>query len=338
MNYTYNDFVMESAMVENTNCTDIDSIQMEQYAAEFNVAMAAFNAFNKYSLIAEYAQCDVEEFVQESLDDKITKVEDWKNSGGKAKKALGSAASALLKMIRAVTNFFKKLFGKETNPFARLIKALEKRKALKSGHGKSIGTKEVGTDVNRRIADNEEKAKLRKENEKLKAENAKLEQGVKELGLQVANWRAQYEAVLKALDEANVAVDALKKAKSEDDAYIEQANKILAKVSNISIYQKPVAKKANAAASELLYNGKVPATLDEVIAEAKKVKELSQQIPEKTEKLETSLVVVKDNGFMPPAVITNLEKVVTASNEVGHKTVKTVADILKDPVIAAYAI
>ena len=338
MNYTYNDFVMESAMVENTNCTDIDTIQMEQYAAEFNVAMAAFNAFNKYSLIAEYAQCDVEEFVQESLDDKINKVEDWKNSGGKAKKALGSAASALLKMIRAVTNFFKKLFGKETNPFARLVKALEKRKALKSGHGKSIGTKDVGTDVNRRIADNEEKAKLRKENEKLKSENAKLDQGVKELGLQVANWRAQYEAILKDLDEANAALEALKKAKSEDDAYIKQANEILAKVSNISIHQKPVAKKASAAASELLYNGKVPATLDEVIAEAKKLKELSQQIPEKTEKLETSLVVAKDNGFMPPAVITNLQKVVTASNEVGHKTVKTVADILKDPVIAAYAI
>lgn len=324
MSYTYNDFVMESAMVENTNCTDIDSIQMEQYAAEFNVAMAAFNAFNKYSLIAEYAQCDVEEFVQESLDDKINKVEDWKNSGGKAKKALGSAASALLKMIRAVTNFFKKLFGKETNPFARLVKALEKRKALKSGHGKSIGTKDVGTDVNRRIADNEE--------------NAKLDQGVKELGLQVANWRAQYEAILKDLDEANAALEALKKAKSEDDAYIKQANEILAKVSNISIHQKPVAKKASAAASELLYNGKVPATLDEVIAEAKKLKELSQLIPEKTEKLETSLVVAKDNGFMPPAVITNLQKVVTASNEVGHKTVKTVADILKDPVIAAFAI
>lgn len=338
MSYTYNDFVMESAMVENTNCTDIDSIQMEQYAAEFNVAMAAFNAFNKYSLIAEYAQCDVEEFVQESLDDKINKVEDWKNSGGKAKKALGSAASALLKMIRAVTNFFKKLFGKETNPFARLVKALEKRKALKSGHGKSIGTKDVGTDVNRRIADNEEKAKLRKENEKLKSENAKLDQGVKELGLQVANWRAQYEAILKDLDEANAALEALKKAKSEDDAYIKQANEILAKVSNISIHQKPVAKKASAAASELLYNGKVPATLDEVIAEAKKLKELSQLIPEKTEKLETSLVVAKDNGFMPPAVITNLQKVVTASNEVGHKTVKTVADILKDPVIAAFAI
>lgn len=338
MSYTYNDFVMESAMVENTNCTDIDSIQMEQYAAEFNVAMAAFNAFNKYSLIAEYAQCDVEEFVQESLDDKINKVEDWKNSGGKAKKALGSAASALLKMIRAVTNFFKKLFGKETNPFARLVKALEKRKALKSGHGKSIGTKDVGTDVNRRIADNEEKAKLRAELKAEKEKNAKNEKGIKELGLQVANWRAQYEAILKALDEANSAVDALKKAKSEDDAYIKQANEILAKVSNISIHQKSVAKKASAAASELLYNGKVPATLDEVIAEAKKLKELSQQIPEKTEKLETSLVVAKDNGFMAPAVITNLQKVVTASNEVGHKTVTTVADILKDPVIAAYAI
>lgn len=345
MSYTYNDFVMESAIVETTNATDIDTIQMEQYAAEFNVAMAAFNAFNKYAMIAEYAQCDVDEFVQESLDDKINKVDDWKNSGGKAKKALGSAASALLKMIRAVANFFKRLFGKETNPFARLAKALRKRKALKSGHGMAIDTKDVGTDVNRRIADNEEKAKLRKENERLKAENAKLEQGVKELGLQVANWRAQYEAVLKALNEANTALEALKKAKSESDTalnnanrYIEEANAILTQVSNISIHKKNVAKKVSAQASDLLYGGKVPTTIDEVASGCDELDKMSRELPEKVEKLETALVAVKDNGFMPPAVITNLEKVVSTSNNFVQNSVKTLAEIKKDPIIAQFSI
>jgi chromosome segregation ATPase len=343
---------MESAMVETTNDTDIDTIQMEQYAAEFNVAMAAFNAFNKYAMIAEYAQCDVDEFVQESLDEKIDKVDDWKNSGGKAKKALGSAASALLKMIRAVTNFFKRLFGKETNPFARLAKALRKRKALKSGHGMAIDTKKVRTDVDRRIADNEEKAKLRKELESAKSQlasekekNAKLEDGIKKLGLQVADWRAQYESVLKALDEANAALEALKKAKSESDAALDKANEriekadaILTQVSNISIYKKNVAKKVSAQASEYLYGGKAPATIDEVASECDNLDKMSRQIPEKTEKLETALVAVKENGFMPPAVITKIEKVVSAANGLGQKTVKTVAEIQKDPVIAQFSI
>lgn len=345
MKYTYNDFVMESAMVENTNCTDIDTIQMEQYAAEFNVAMAAFNAFNKYSLIAEYAQCDVEEFVQESLDDKIAKVDDWKNSGGKAKKALGTAASALLKMIRAVANFFKRLFGKETNPFAKIAKALRKRKALKSGHGMAIDTKDVGTDVNRRIADNEEKAKLRKENEKLKAENSKLEQGVKELGLQAANWRAQYQAILKALDEANATLEALKKAKSESDAalgkaneYIEKADAILAQVSNTSVYKKNVAKKVNAQARDLLYGGKVSTTIDEVASDYENLDEMSRKLPEKVENLGTALVAVKDNGFMPPAVVNKLEEIISTANEFGQKTVKTLAEIRKDPIIAQFSI
>ena len=69
MNYTIDDFVMEAAMVESTNETTPSDVQMEQWNAEFNVACAAFDAFNKYSLIAEYAQCDIEEFVQEILVD-----------------------------------------------------------------------------------------------------------------------------------------------------------------------------------------------------------------------------------------------------------------------------
>lgn len=356
---------MESAMVEVTNETDIDTIQMEQYAAEFNVAMAAFNAFNKYSLIAEYAQCDVDEFVQESLDDKINKVEDWKNSGGKAKKALGSAVSALLKMIRAVANFFKRLFGKETNPFARIAKALRKRKALKSGHGKSIGTKDVGTDVNRRIADNEEKARLKGELDATKSklaetskELAEAKEGLKQLGLMAANWRAQYEGALKALDEANTALEALRKAKSESDANLRKSEEllghactILAKVSNPNIYKKKYAGKVSKESSDFLYGPeidydgahaaarkKASETMDDLIADFDELAKKSQEIPEKVEKLQATMLDVKDSGFMPPAVVNNLEKLVSNANELGHKTVKTVAEIQKDPILAQFAI
>lgn len=332
---TYNDFVMESAMVETTNDTDIDTIQMEQYAAEFNVAMAAFNAFNKYAMIAEYAQCDVDEFVQESLDDKIDKVDDWKNSGGKAKKALGSAASALLKMIRGVTNFFKRLFGKETNPFARIAKALRKKKALKSGHGMAIDTKDVGTDVNRRIADNEEKAKLRKENEKLKTDNAKLQEEIKELDMRAYDWMSKFAITLEALDAANAALEALKKAKSDSDAalgranaYIEKTDNILTQVSDIkNLRKKSDAKRISAQASNLLNGGKVATTIDEVASDYEKLDNMSQKVPEKTEKLQESLMATKDNGIMPPAVIAKLEKVVSATNELGHEAAKTASEI-----------
>lgn len=140
MSYTYNDYIMESAMIETTNCTDVDDIQMEQFVAEYNVACAAYNAFEKYSLIAEYAQCDVEEFVQESLDDKIDKVEDWKNSGGKMKKIAGSVAAGALKIIRAIKNFFVNLFSKENNPFAKLSRKI---KALKEKNSKASTDAEV---------------------------------------------------------------------------------------------------------------------------------------------------------------------------------------------------
>lgn len=132
---TYNDFIMESAMVETTNSTTVSDIEIEQFYAEYNVGCAAYNAFEKYSVITEYAQCGIEEFIQESLDDKIDKVDEWKNSGGKMKKIAGTVASAALKAIRAIKNFFINLFSKENNPFAKLsrkIKALKERNAKAS--------------------------------------------------------------------------------------------------------------------------------------------------------------------------------------------------------------
>lgn len=364
---------MESAMVETTNETDVDTIQMEQWTAEFNVAMAAFNAFNKYALISEYAQCDVDEFVQESLEDKIDKVDEWKNSGGKAKKALGTAASALLKMIKGVTDFFKRLFGKETNPFARLAKWLRKVKALKSGHGMAIDTKKVGTDVNRRIADNEEKAKLRGELKDAKTmigdlqshsaaqskEIKDLKGGVKQLGLQVADWRARYEAVEKSLNDATTALESLKKAKSENDASLKKSELLLERacdlLANVAApHNRIQAKKYNKLAAGFLdsenvdYYGnhaaakkKAAETMDDLIVDADELAKKSAEIPAKVEKLGTLMADIKDSdagAFMPPAVVTSLQTIIKTTNEVGHASVKSVADLQKDPVIAAFNI
>lgn len=137
---TYNDFIMESAMVEATNSTTVSDIEIEQFYAEYNVGCAAYNAFEKYSVITEYAQCGIEEFVQESLDDKIDKVDEWKNSGGKMKKIAGTVASAALKAIRAIKNFFINLFSKENNPFAKLSRKI---KTLKEKNAKASTDAEV---------------------------------------------------------------------------------------------------------------------------------------------------------------------------------------------------
>lgn len=140
MNYTYDDFVMESAMVETTNETAVSDIAMEQYTAEFNVACAAFDAFNKYSLIAEYASCDVDEFFQESkngpdfttrLTGKIADVGQWKNSGGKMKKILGSIAEAVLRFVRMLARGLKKLFSKASSPVKKLTNWAKAKKAGK---------------------------------------------------------------------------------------------------------------------------------------------------------------------------------------------------------------
>lgn len=140
MNYTYDDFVMESAMVETTNETAVSDIAMEQYTAEFNVACAAFDAFNKYSLIAEYASCDVDEFFQESkngpdfttrLTGKIADVGQWKNSGGKMKKILGSMAEAVLRFVHMLARGLKKLFSKASSPVKKLTNWAKAKKAGK---------------------------------------------------------------------------------------------------------------------------------------------------------------------------------------------------------------
>jgi predicted nuclease with TOPRIM domain len=120
---------MESAIVETTNDTAVSDIQMEQWNAEINVGMAMLNCMEKYAMLAEYATCDIDEFFEEGkLDDKIASVDEWKNSGGKVKKIIGTIGSGILKGLRAIANFFKDLFSKDKNPFARAKRLIQKMK------------------------------------------------------------------------------------------------------------------------------------------------------------------------------------------------------------------
>lgn len=206
MSYTYNDFVMESAMVETTNDTLVSDIQMEQWNAEFNVACAAFDALNKYSLIAEYAQCDVEEFVQESLDDKINKVDDWKNSGGKMKKVLGTIASGALKAFRAVAKFFKNLFSKQNNPFRKLANYLKANS--KKNYRDTIA--DLGM-KNREIEKLKgELAEEKATRERLAQEGVKLSRQLKGVLKEAKRYKTLYQNLqqnsAKALEEANTII------------------------------------------------------------------------------------------------------------------------------------
>lgn len=127
---TLNDFIMESAIVETTNDTAVSDIQMEQWNAEINVGMAMLGYMEKYAMLSEYATCDIDEFFEEGtkLDAKIDSVDEWKNSGGKVKKILGTIGGGILKGLRAIATFFKNLFSKDKNPFARAKRLIQKMK------------------------------------------------------------------------------------------------------------------------------------------------------------------------------------------------------------------
>lgn len=240
---TYNDFVMECAIVETTNETIASDIQMEQWNAEFNVACAAFDAFNKYSLIAEYATCDLEEYVQESkygpdattrLTGAISKVDDWKNSGGKMKKVLGTIAESVLKFVRMIARGLKKLFGGAKTPITKLSAWAASKKAEA-----------------RNKKPEKYQAKEDKKNAKIAAKQmndpAYLAEGEKKRADAYAGRVSELEKQNAKLTKQ---VLALKNQWKKKNAEIEKMNEILKKMTNdmahakqyISDYQKHSAK------------------------------------------------------------------------------------------------
>jgi chromosome segregation ATPase len=264
MSYTYNDFVMEAAMVEATNDTEVSDIQMEQWNAEFNVACAAFDALRKYSLIAEYAQCDVEEFVQESLDDKINKVDDWKNSGGKMKKVLGTIVSGLLKAFRAVAKFFKNLFSKENNPFAKAARFIKKYKEGKHDREIKKGVRKIEKEAtsNKGLANTV--ADMSGEMDAKDKKIAYLERKCDNLVKQAKHWASvargyatEYDKLVTYVGELK---NALKKSNSEKDrlqgVIIEKCNMIDRCCENIfkqqGMHNKAQGKKYSEEGREIL--------------------------------------------------------------------------------------
>lgn len=227
MSYTYEDFVMESAMVETTNETPVSDITMEQYTAEFNVACAAFDAFNKYALIAEYATCDVEEYIQESkygpdtttkLTGKIAKVGEWKNSGGKIKKVLGTIAEAVLKFIRMLARGLNKLFGKESSPVKRLIKWAKSKK-----DGKTLSPEK---EAKKQAKEDKKNAKIAS---KQMEDDAYLAEGHKKRAEAYAGRVSELE---KQNAKQSLQIISLKNQWKKKNAEIEKMNENLKKLAN----------------------------------------------------------------------------------------------------------
>lgn len=205
---TLNDFIMESAIVETTNDTAVSDIQMEQWNAEINVGMAMLNCMEKYAMLSEYATCDIDEFFEEGtkLDAKIDSVAEWKNSGGKVKKVLGTIGSGILKGLRAIANFFKNLFSKDKNPFARARKLI---KNMKFNSKKSLRAQleEAREDIKGLRKDlQEEMGEHQKTTEKLNKVTKEKNYYEKE---NWKNWRIAQDYICKVMD-LTAELDALK--------------------------------------------------------------------------------------------------------------------------------
>ena len=225
---TLNDFIMESAIVETTNDTAVSDIQMEQWNAEINVASSMFDVMTKYATIAEYATCDIDEFFEESkygpsvtakLTGKISKVEEWKKDGGAIKKVLGTIAIGVLKMVRAVARFFKKIFKSEKNPFRKLAKWLKEKKANRAAKKaekkaeKGLSEKEIeklNNDAEYQLEGQKKRSEAKIS--ELERQNSALEKKAAYLLANCKEWTAKFKATNAALDKANAALDVTKKA------------------------------------------------------------------------------------------------------------------------------
>ena len=217
---TLNDFIMESALVETTNDTAVSDIQMEQWNAEINVGMAMLNCMEKYAMLSEYATCDIDEFFEEGakLDAKIDSVDEWKNSGGKVKKVLGTIGSGILKALRAVANFFKNLFSKDKNPFTKAKKLIEKMKLnSKKSLREQLKEKDarLGSYINRIITLKEEFNALKAKNIDLLKEVDKFNSALKDAKAENSRLTGVIQDLYEDLDIATRELDESQKENSE---------------------------------------------------------------------------------------------------------------------------
>lgn len=316
---TLNDFIMESAIVETTNDTAVSDIQMEQWNAEINVASSMFDVMTKYATIAEYATCDVEEFFEESkygpsvtakLTGKISKVEEWKKDGGAIKKVLGTIAIGVLKMVRAVARFFKKIFKSEKNPFRKLAKWLKEKKANRAEKKaekkaeKGLSEKEI------KKLNNDAEYQLEGQKKRsdaiigeLERKNSALEKKAAYLLANCKEFAAKFKVTNAALDKANAALDATKKAlenaTSEKNRLqtnlvdkvneVNQAEDLLKKA--FATQNKNQRKATNAAIGAFLdRNEPAPAIMDDIEVAAK----ASEETADKLEAVEVKMADISE--------------------------------------------
>ena len=240
---TLNDFIMESALVETTNDTAVSDIQMEQYNAEINVGMAMLNCMEKYSMLSEYATCDIAEFFEEGkLDDKIASVDEWKNSGGKVKKIIGTIGSGILKALRAVANFFKNLFSKDKNPFAKAKKLIEKMKLnSKKSLREQLAEKDerIKSYINRIINLKDEFNALKAKNIDLLKEVDKLDSALKDANAENSRLTGVIQDLYEELDIATRELDESQKENSELKGSLKQSNQTVGELeAELTKYEK----------------------------------------------------------------------------------------------------
>lgn len=374
---TLNDFIMESAIVETTNDTAVSDIQMEQWNAEINVASSMFDVMTKYATIAEYATCDVEEFFEESkygpsttakLTGKIAKVEEWKKDGGAIKKVLGTIAIGVLKMVRAVARFFKKIFKSEKNPFRKLAKWLKEKKANRAAKKAEKKAEEGLSEKEIKKLNNDAEYQLQGQQKRSEARISELERQnsalEKKAGYLLANCKefaTKFKATNAALDKANAALDATKKAlenaSSEKNRLqtnlvdkvneVNQAEDLLKKA--FATQNKNQRKATNAAIGAFLdRNEPAPAVMEDIEVAAK----ASEETADKLEKVEVKMadineVINKADGANSDLIKYAKEAIVSVkfvaqagqelANEVTGSKVK-LASAQDDPVLNQFAI
>lgn len=267
---TYNDFIMESAMVEATNETSVSDITMEQWNAEFNVACAAFDAYNKYSIIAEYATCDLEEYVQESkygptasakLTGKIAKVEEWGKEGGVVKKTASKIAATALKIIRAVVRFFSKLFGGAKNGATAVA---EKLKSIRNKHRNPEKAQAKEDKKNAKIAakqmnDDSYLAEGEKKRADVYADQvSELEKQVAEQAEKILSYGVYIEKLNTKIAEQNKIIEQLKTAnEAEVDALLDRLHKCQDEVAELkNIINSPNKYMTYVKVAKAVKNGK----------------------------------------------------------------------------------
>lgn len=316
---TLNDFIMESAIVETINDTSVSDIQMEQWNAEINVASAMFDVMTKYAMLSEYATCDIDEFFEESkygpsvtakLTGKISKVEDWKKDGGAIKKALGTIAIGVLKMVRAVARFFKRIFKSEKNPFRKLAKWLKEKKANRAAKKaekkaeKGLSEKEIeklNNDAEYQLEGQKKRYDARIS--ELERQNSALEKKAAYLLANCKEWAAKFKATNAALDKANAALDTIKKAlesaTSEKDRLqtnlvnkvneLNQAEDLLKKA--FATQNKNQRKATNATIGAFLdRNEPAPAVMEDIEVAAK----ASEETADKLETVEVKMADISE--------------------------------------------